>query len=142
MKKISVNVKDTIASSVETIYQSIIQAEKLCRYFTTKSSGNLQEGKTITWEFENNYKTDIYEIKLALNKQINFTWGTTGSSTTVEIVLTSINETLTKIDITESSYPFDEKGVKTALGQTQGWTDFICSLKAYLYANINLRKGR
>ncbi len=142
MKNISINVKDNIASPIELVYQSIVDANKLCGYFTTKASANLQEGKTITWEFENNYQTDIYEIQLIPNQQINFTWGTTGSSTTVEIVLTQINETLTKIDITESSYPFDEKGVKTALGQTQGWTDFICSLKAFLYANINLRKGR
>lgn len=142
MENLSVNIKDNIASPIELVYLSIVDANTLCGYFTTKSSGNLAEGKTITWEFENNYQTDINEIKLAQNKQINFTWGTTGSSTTVEIFLTSINETLTKIDITESSYTFDEKGVKTALGQTQGWTDFICSLKAYLCANINLRKGR
>ncbi|MGE0561538.1 MAG: SRPBCC domain-containing protein [Flavobacteriales bacterium] len=142
MKNIRVDVKDNIANSIEQIYNSIVDSTKLCGYFTTKASGNLEEGKIITWEFENNYKTDINEIKLVQNKQINFTWGTTGSTTNVEIVLTLVNETLTKIEITESSYPFDEKGVRTALGQTQGWTDFICSLKAYLYANINLRKGR
>lgn len=142
MENISVNVKDTIASAIETIYTSIIESDKLCGYFTTRSSGNLSEGKTITWEFENNYQTDIDQILLIPNKQINFSWGTTGSNTTIEIKLDKINESLTKIEITENSYPFNEKGVKTALGQTQGWTDFICSLKAYLYANINLRKGR
>lgn len=142
MKNISVNVKDTITSSIETIYQSIVKSNKLCGYFTTKSSGDLVDGKIITWEFENNYQTDIDQIKLIQNQQINFTWSTTGSSTIVEIKLIAVSELLTKIEITESSYPFDVQGVKTAMGQTQGWTDFTCSLKAYLYANINLRKGK
>jgi hypothetical protein len=32
--------------------------------------------------------------------------------------------------------------VTVALQQTQGWTDFICSMKAFLYGGINLRSGR
>ena len=33
-------------------------------------------------------------------------------------------------------------GIEKALQQTQGWTDFICSMKAFLYCGINLRNGR
>ena len=32
--------------------------------------------------------------------------------------------------------------VSKALLQTQGWTDFVNSLKAYLYTGINLRNGK
>ncbi|MFT6850543.1 MAG: hypothetical protein ACJATA_001357 [Sphingobacteriales bacterium] len=36
----------------------------------------------------------------------------------------------------------NEEGVQRAMRQTQGWTDFICSLKGFLYTGINLRTGK
>jgi len=52
------------------------------------------------------------------------------------------NKGKTNIEITEDSFEENEEGIKRAMGQTQGWTDFICSLKAYLYTGINLRTAK
>ena len=37
--------------------------------------------------------------------------------------------------------PANEEGIKQAIGQTEGWANFLASLKAYLEYGINLRKG-
>jgi hypothetical protein len=34
------------------------------------------------------------------------------------------------------------RAISPHLGQTQGWTDFICCMKGYLRFGVNLREGR
>jgi hypothetical protein len=46
------------------------------------------------------------------------------------------------VRIIEEGWPLDHDGVARALGQTAGWTDFICCMKADLQYGINLRAGR
>jgi hypothetical protein len=46
------------------------------------------------------------------------------------------------VAITEGGWPKGDEGIQRALGQIRGWTDFICSMKAYLQHGINLREGR
>jgi len=76
------------------------------------------------------------------NEQITFDWEASGNKATVSMSLSSKEENKTKLVITENSFEANEKGIAKALQQTQGWTDFICSLKAYLYTGINLRNGK
>jgi hypothetical protein len=76
------------------------------------------------------------------NEHISFEWAASGISALVSIHFTVIDPDSTSVTITEESFPFDQAGVAKALQQTQGWTDFICSMKAYLYCGINLRNGR
>jgi hypothetical protein len=47
----------------------------------------------------------------------------------------------TVVKITESSWTADFKGAKQCMGQVEGWTHFLCCLKAYLEYGINLREG-
>jgi hypothetical protein len=42
----------------------------------------------------------------------------------------------------ELDFELNEEGAKTMLGQTDGWTDFMCCLKVYLYTSINLYSGK
>ena len=48
----------------------------------------------------------------------------------------------TRLVATEGPFERTEEGVKRALGQTQGWTDFSLSLRAYLQHGLNLRLGK
>lgn len=48
----------------------------------------------------------------------------------------------TLVTINEALWPRDAEGVQRALGQTRGWTDFLCCLKAYLQFGVSLRDGR
>lgn len=143
METFNVNVKYKVSESIENVFDAIINPEKITKYFVSKVSGKLEEGKKIEWNFEDvGAKCEVDVLKIIENKQIDFNWNAIGfPSSEVNMLIKSENDNQTTIDITERSFEFSKEGVQKALGQTQGWTDFICSMKAYLYAGINLRKG-
>jgi hypothetical protein len=62
--------------------------------------------------------------------------------TLVDLELLADDATSTVVKVTESAWPNDDDGVARALEQTAGWTDLLCSLKAYVLHGINLREGR
>lgn len=144
MDTIDVNVKDTILKPIESIFDAIIDPDKMKKYFISRATGKLTEGQEIKWEFDDVGATiDVKVLNVVENKQIKFEWNASGNpAKEVSILLKPQSEKQTNVEITEYSFDFSKEGVKKALGQTQGWTDFICSLKAYLYADLNLRKGR
>ena len=144
MDTINVNVKDTILKSAKKVFETIIQPEEMSKFFISKASGKMTEGKEIEWEFDDvGAKVDVNVLKIVEYKQIEFEWNASGKQAKkVTISLEPEGDKQTNIEITESSFEFTQEGIKKALGQTQGWTDFICSMKAYLYADLNLRKGR
>ena len=51
------------------------------------------------------------------------------------------DENKTLVKITESDWLADYKGANKCMGQVEGWTNFLCCLKAYLEYGINLRLG-
>lgn len=59
----------------------------------------------------------------------------------VEIVLEKQTDDSTVVKIVEHEMSDDEAGIKQVIGQTEGWANFLASLKAYLEYGINLRKG-
>ncbi|MBK6730948.1 MAG: SRPBCC domain-containing protein [Bacteroidetes bacterium] len=142
MEKVEVHVKYQISESIENVFDAIVNAKKLTKFFTSNASGNLSEGAKIIWTFgDAGVSSEVEVLKIIENSEIRFDWSSNGKQYgRVTIKLFSIDENHSTIDITESAFEFTKEGVQTALGQTQGWTDFACSLKAFLYTGINLRK--
>ena len=137
----NVKISENITKDLNTVYQAIVNKDQLCCYFTSSASANLNEANRIFWEWADfNVKCEITNVETKENKEIKFNWSSGSSPKTVLIKLTAISDEVTKVDITESEFEFNQGDVKTMLGQTQGWTNFVCCLKAYLYAGINLRK--
>jgi uncharacterized protein YndB with AHSA1/START domain len=140
---VKVNVKDRILKPVTAVFNAIVDPDILSCYFISASSGWLKEGETITWSFSDvGGKIAVDVKKITANELFVFEWSASGKTALVTIHLAAIDQQTTSIEITEEGWPMDTAGVKSALGQTQGWTDFICSMKAYLYCGINLRLGR
>ena len=144
METFNVLVKSTIFKPVEKVFNAIINPDELTRYFASKASDKLAMGNKIIWNFEDvGAKCEVQVFKVVENKEIHFEWNAIGTKPSmVNISLESDNENQTNIEITESSFDLSKIGVQEAMGQTQGWTDFICSLKAYLYTGINLRNRK
>ena len=141
--EIKVAVKDTILRPIAQVFDCIVSPTKISKFFTSDVRGSFEQEQTLTWVFEDvGVELEVKVQKLVTNELISFQWEASGQPANVDIMLTSVSNTQTNIAITEAIFKNDEIGVKRALQQTQGWTDFICSMKAYLYANINLRSGR
>jgi uncharacterized protein YndB with AHSA1/START domain len=139
---IEVKVESSIKRTIDEVFEAIVLPEKLKCYFVSKASAPLVEGTTLNWEFADYNVTIKVEVKKVVpNEHIRFEWSASGHSAVVNMYFTA-KEDSTKIRITEGLFENSEEGIKKTMQQTQGWTDFICSLKAYLYTGINLRDGK
>jgi uncharacterized protein YndB with AHSA1/START domain len=140
---IKADVKDRILKPIAEVFDAIVNPDKISGYFISSASGPLKLGETITWKFSDVGGLVTVNVKeLKPEELIVFEWSASSETALVTIRLDKFNEEATTIRITEDGWPMNEQGIKKALGQTQGWTDFICSMKAWLYCGINLRLGR
>lgn len=139
-----VRVSSVIKASAETIFQAIYNPEIMSCYFISRSTGAMDQDAELVWYFDDfGVSCEVKVLDLSLNERISFQWNAIGKEpTSVDIILKPASSTETSLEITESPFDYNPDSVKKALGQTQGWTDFICSLKAYLYTGVNLRSGQ
>ncbi|TAH44280.1 MAG: hypothetical protein EYC69_00310 [Bacteroidetes bacterium] len=72
-------------------------------------------------------------------KHLCFEWSPGENTRQVNIYLEALASGNTKIRIVEKEWNIDEPGARAAMSQTEGWTDFISCLKAYLYTGVRLR---
>ena len=142
MKKLQINAAFQIQKPVQEVYDAIVDPQKMVNYFISKSSGIMEEGKTLWWEFpefEESYPVRVG--KLVLNEFISFSWDIGEKELTVEIALLPQNNGSTLIKITEKEMDNDDDGIKWLMENSGGWANFLACLKAYLEYGINLRKG-
>ncbi len=136
-------VNDIIYRNIEQVFATIVSKEKIIKYFVSYASSNLIAGTTVHWEWSDcNANAEVEVVEIKKNNTIVFTWKGNKIKTKVTISLEAVTNQTTKIKIVESSYPTTPEGIQKVMQQTQGWTDFSCSLKAYLYTGINLRTGK
>lgn len=131
-----------ILKPVHEVYDAIVNPERMNKYFITTGSSRMEDGKTITWTWEDyNAKHDVKVQQVEEDKYISFRWNASGIETLTEIALEQINENHTLVKISETDWPVDFIGASRCMGQTEGWIHFLCCLKAYLEYNVNLRLG-
>lgn len=131
-----------MAKPAADVFEAIVDPAHMTNYFISKSSGRMEEGKTVEWGFaEMNLPFPVAVKKAEPNRIISFAWGEAGGETTVEIRLNTVSENITFVVITEGEKKADEKGIQWLKSNTEGWANFLACLKAYLEYGINLRKG-
>ena len=131
-----------IRKPVNEVFEAIVDPIKMSNYFISKSSGRMEEGKQIKWQFpEFDMEFPIRIGKIESNKYVSFYWDMDGIELLVEMTLTPKENNSTVVTITEKSRNNDEAGIKWLMGNTEGWANFLACLKAYLEYGINLRKG-
>ena len=141
MKIISVKTEISVAKPVKDVFEAVLTP---IPYFIRKTSGPIQAGAEVRWEFEEVPKEfSIRVLKVVPNKLIQFEWprGEGKEMNLVEFKFNPFREKVTTVFISESGWPEDEKGRKASYRNCMGWTHMACSLKAYLEYGINLRKG-
>lgn len=136
----NVHFEGTIAKPAHLVFAALVDHRKLCKYFITRGSAPLEEGKTVQWVWEDKGAELSVEVKKIVPDQlVQFSWNATGAPSLVSIALKEGANTTT-LTITEEGWPADD--VAKVVQQSIGWTDFFCSLKAYLLFNVNLRSGK
>jgi uncharacterized protein YndB with AHSA1/START domain len=139
---LSIKTKIQVLKPDADVFEAIIDPKKMSNYFISSGSGRMEEGKTIIWKFPE-FETDVpIRIKqINPNQFISFFWDNEKVETLVEIHIESVSSKSTIISVFEKSMENNEDGIKWLKENTEGWANFLASLKAYLEYGINLRKG-
>ncbi|WP_346237917.1 SRPBCC domain-containing protein [Niabella insulamsoli] len=128
-----------IQKLVGEVFEAIVNPEMMKQYFIAEGSGRMEQGQSLHWsfpEFEGSYPVSVLEI--VQDKTIVFEWD---PKSRVTIELESMQENDTIVRVAEAGHQLDEAGVKWAIGQTEGWANFLACMKAWLEYKIHLRKG-
>jgi uncharacterized protein YndB with AHSA1/START domain len=126
-----------IRRPVEEVYEAFINPEITTKFWFTKSSGRLEEGKTIRWDWEMYGVGDELNVnELVQNKLIKIEWT---DGTQVEWVFIPRTDNQTFVSITNSGFSGSgDEMVSQAIDSMGGYTMVLSGLKAYLEHNIRL----
>lgn len=133
------NASIQILKPAEEVFEGIVDPAKMTKYFISESSGRLETGKEVIWQFpEFVEKFPVNEIKIEAYRSISFVWD---PDTVVNITLEESASNSTIVRVKETGKDFNEENLKWVLENTGGWANFLACLKAYLEYGIELRKG-
>jgi uncharacterized protein YndB with AHSA1/START domain len=127
-----------IRKPVAQVFEAFIDPAITCNFWFTKSSGKLEAGKTITWEWEMyGISTQVLVKEIGPNRKIIIEWGK--PATTVSFEFNALSEEKTYVVI--KNYGFRETDsdlIAVIKDSNGGFTTVLDGLKAYLEHNINL----
>ena len=129
-----------IRKPVADVFEAFINPDITTKFWFTGSSGRLETGKQVQWDWEM-YSVSIPVTAKAIepNKRIVIEWPGYGSPTTVEWLFAPQKDGTTFVSITEAGFTGDgDELVKQVTASTQGFTLVLASLKAHLEHNIRL----
>jgi uncharacterized protein YndB with AHSA1/START domain len=122
------------------VFEAFVDPDVTTKFWFTKSSGRLETGKQVQWEWEM-YGISIPVTAKAIepNRRIVIEWPGYGGLTTVEWTFAPREDGTTFVSITESGFTGDgDQLVKQVTGSTQGFTLVLAGLKALLEHNVSL----
>lgn len=126
-----------IRRPVEEVFEAFVNPEVTTKFWFTKSSGRLETGKHVTWDWEMYGVSDhVYVEDLQLNKRILIK---SSDSTKTEWVFDSRTNKETFVTIVNSGFKGNEDDiVNQAVDSMGGYTMVLCALKALLEHNVIL----
>lgn len=127
-----------IRKPVAEVFNAFIDSEVTINFWFTKSSGKLETGKTVVWEWEMyGVSTKVETVEIVPNRKIAIRWGE--PQTNVDFNFTELSDGSTYIDI--KHYGFTEQGddlIAAIRDSTGGFTTVVDGLKAWLEHGLNL----
>jgi uncharacterized protein YndB with AHSA1/START domain len=129
-----------IRKPIDEVFEAFINPEITTKFWFTKSSGKLEEGKETEWTWEMyNHSISVRAKMIELNKKIEIEWGNSDEISTVEWKFKNLGEVGTFVSIINSGFQGEtEKIISQIRDSTEGFTLVLAGLKAYLEHNIEL----
>jgi uncharacterized protein YndB with AHSA1/START domain len=129
-----------IRKPVADVFAAFIDPDVTTKFWFSKSTGRLEIGKQVKWEWEMyDASTEVTPKVIEPNKRIIIEWDGYSGRTSVEWKFARQENGTTFVSITESGWTGDgDELVKYATDSTQGFTWTLAGLKALLEHNIRL----
>jgi uncharacterized protein YndB with AHSA1/START domain len=129
-----------IRKPVADVFEAFINPDIITKFWFTKSSGPLEAGKQVQWDWE------MYEISIQVtakdieqDKRIVIEWPGYSGPATVEWKFAPQENGTTFVTITEAGFAGDaDELLKQVADSTQGFTLVLAGLKALLEHDVSL----
>jgi uncharacterized protein YndB with AHSA1/START domain len=129
-----------IRRPVADVFEAFVDPDVTTKFWFTKSSGRLEEGKQTQWEWE------MYGISIPVttktlqpNRRLVVEWPGYGHPTNVEWTFQQVDDGKTFVRITETGFAGSgDELVKQVTASTQGFSLVLAGLKAWLEHGIEL----
>jgi len=123
---------------VAQVFNAIVDPAVTTKFWFTKSTGKLEPGKRVRWEWEMyGVGTDVDVKEIVPNERILIEWDSYVGRTPVEWEFAARPDNTTMVTV--ANYGFQgEDVVKQAMESTQGFSFMLAGLKAWLEHNITL----
>jgi len=129
-----------IRKPVAEVFEAFVDPDITPKFWFTKSSGRLEVGKQVQWEWE------MYGISIPVtaktieqNKRIVIEWPGYRGATTVEWTFAPQKDGTTFVSVTETGFTGDgDELVKQVTDSTQGHSLVLAGLKALLEHDVKL----
>lgn len=141
-------IQTKILRPVSEVFDAVVSKDKLCKYFTSKASGDFEEGAEIRWRW-GHYEIELPVIvdRIVANELIELTldskvWKKTISkSYPVKVIFEfeKLEDGATMLSISEEGWKTDPDGLKGSHDNCGGWTHMAMCLKAWIEHDIDLR---
>lgn len=124
-----------IRRPVQEVFEAVVDPSITTKFWFTKSSGQLEAGKRVRWEWKMYGVSADIDVKIVeVNKRIVIEW-----PTRVEWIFTPYGDNATYVHITNSEFEGESDDiVREAIDSMGGFTMVLCALKALLEHNIIL----
>ncbi|MCL1634807.1 SRPBCC family protein [Luteimonas sp. SX5] len=129
-----------IRKPVADVFEAFVDPAITTRFWFTKSSGRLEAGREVRWDWEMyGASTSVLAKIVEPGKRIVIEWDGYSGRTTVEWTFSSREDETTYVVVTESGWTGDgDKLVEYVAESTQGFTWTLAGLKAFLEHGVEL----
>lgn len=128
-----------IRKPVSEVFNAFIDPAITTKFWFTKSSGKLEAGRNVVWEWEMyNVSANVFVNEIVANEKIVFDWGE-APRRTVKFQFTPLSDGSTYVVAME--YGYQETGdelISAIKDSTGGFTTVLDGLKCWLEHGINL----
>lgn len=132
-----------IKKPVKEVFEAFVNPDITSKIWFTKSSGRLEPGANVKWEWEMYKLSTVAKVKeFEQDKRLVVEWNE-NNPTTLEWKFTPYQKSATFVVISESGYKGSaDEVVAQALGSMGGFSFLLASTKAYLEHGIVLNLVR
>ncbi len=139
MSQLTAKAAIQITKTPAEVFDAIIYPQQMCNYFIDTGSGIMEAGKEVIWRFPEfpDMEIPVTVTQIIPEQIIEFSWY---PESVVNILLEEQTDGSTVVKVTETGKKNNEAGIQWAIGQTEGWANFLACMKAWLEYHIHLRK--
>ena len=129
-----------IRKPVSEVFEAFVDPAMTTRFWFTRSSGRLETGQKIQWDWEMyGVSAQVVVKAIELNRRILIEWPGYSGPATVEWTFAPQKDDTTFVIITEAGFTGNpDELVKQVADSTQGFTLVLAGLKALLEHNVQL----